>query len=402
MFTTQNASYVNGNALEGVTYYYKLKVFFEDGTFGFTPSVTNSCKDITLEMAIIVGNRADGKPTLSWSALENVDHYEVLRCKTSTGSYSRMFSTTGTKYTNTNADEGATYFYKIKVVFKDGKIGYSPIIENKCLKPDIDLGIKITNNADGKPKFTWKAAAGAKEYIIYRSTSLNGKYSKMLTTSKTSYTNTSAVEGQTYYYKIVVVMNDGKEKFTSVFTATCIKYSIDLNVKVTNSIEGKPKLSWKAAEGVKEYVVYRATERNGKFSKMFTTKNTSYTNTSAVAGKTYYYKLVAVMNDGNEKSTPVIVAKSLTVRNIDLNVKVKYTLAGKPKLTWSKTSDVREYQVYRSTTQNGTYSKMLTTKNTSYTNTSAVKGKTYYYKIVVVKNDGSKRITSAVKATAKR
>ena len=163
-----------------------------------------------------------------------------------------------------------------------------------------------------------------------------------------------------------------------------------------------PLCSWKAAEGVKEYVVYRATERNGKFSKMFTTKNTSYTNTSAVAGKTYYYKLVAVMNDGNEKSTSVIVAKSLTVRSIDLNVKVKYTLAGKPKLTWNKTSDVREYQVYRSTTQNGTYSKMLTTKNTSYTNTGAVKGQTYYYKIVVVKNDGSKRITSAVKATAKR
>ena len=40
--------------------------------------------------------------------------------------------------------------------------------------------------------------------------------------------------------------------------------------------------------------MYRATSKAGKYTRYDTTTKTSYTNTSAKAGTTYYYKIKAV------------------------------------------------------------------------------------------------------------
>ena len=64
-------------------------------------------------------------------------------------------------------------------------------------------------------------------------------------------------------------------------------------MKITTS-NGSPRLTWNAVTGAAKYEVYRATSKNGSYTKMFTTSNLSYTNTSAKAGTTYYYKVKAV------------------------------------------------------------------------------------------------------------
>ncbi len=70
---------------------------------------------------------------------------------------------------------------------------------------------------------------------------------------------------------------------------------------------GKPTLTWKAVSGTKEYVVYRAASKDGSYTKMLSTGNTSYTNTGANAGYTYWYKVYAVDADNywSAASTPV-------------------------------------------------------------------------------------------------
>lgn len=70
------------------------------------------------------------------------------------------------------------------------------------------------------------------------------------------------------------------------------------------------KLSWKKAKGYKvdAYEVYRANAKNGKYVKLYTTKNAkkrSFTNgRNLQAGKTYYYKVRGVRTvDGKKYST---------------------------------------------------------------------------------------------------
>ncbi|WP_082347339.1 S8 family serine peptidase [Bacillus sp. FJAT-18017] len=66
---------------------------------------------------------------------------------------------------------------------------------------------------------------------------------------------------------------------------------------------------------------------------------------------------------------------------------VKAASAGynKVKISWGKVSGAQGYEVYRSTSKYGTYSKIATLTSgtaTSYTNGALTPGKTYYYKVV--------------------
>lgn len=145
----------------------------------------------------------------------------------------------------------------------------------------------------GKIKVSWSSVSGAAKYQVYRATSKNGSYSLAITKTTTSYINTSAVAGKTYYYKVRAVAADGtKGTFSEIKYRTC-----DLArpvVKGSLNINGYPKLKWSAIDGAKEYKVYRATTKNGTYKLMKTTASTSYTNTSSNLDRKYFYKVKAV------------------------------------------------------------------------------------------------------------
>lgn len=83
-----------------------------------------------------------------------------------------------------------------------------------------------------------------------------------------------------------------------------------------------------------------------------------------------------VVSVSQTSTNKVTVKKS----NISRITKASKTSA---KLTWKKASGVSGYQIYRSTSKNGTYKKIktLSSKTTSFKNTGLKKKKTYYYKI---------------------
>ena len=151
-----------------------------------------------------------------------------------------------------------------------------------------------TDPASGKIMLKWAAVKNAEKYEVYRSSSKGGLYTKKITTDELGCTDTSAKAGYTYYYKVRAVTADGtKGDYSSVVYRTC-----DCAAPVVkggnNAATGKVTLTWDKVSGAKEYVVYRADYSNGTYTKMYTTKNTSYTNTTANAGYTYYYKVKAI------------------------------------------------------------------------------------------------------------
>ncbi|MGN0527706.1 MAG: hypothetical protein ACI4IE_01130, partial [Eubacterium sp.] len=58
--------------------------------------------------------------------------------------------------------------------------------------------------------------------------------------------------------------------------------------------------------------VYRATSKNGKYTKVATTSKTSYTNSKLKSKKTYYYKVVAYSSNSSYNSaySKVVSAKT--------------------------------------------------------------------------------------------
>lgn len=71
---------------------------------------------------------------------------------------------------------------------------------------------KINSITQQKKKLVlkWKKVKDAKQYVIYRSTTPNGKYKKIASVSKLTYTDKGVKKGKTYYYKIVPETKVGK------------------------------------------------------------------------------------------------------------------------------------------------------------------------------------------------
>ena len=324
-----------------------------------------------------------GKPKLTWKAVSGATSYRVFRSESRGTGYSLLGTTTATSYTNTGAAVGKTYYYRVKAVNSVGTSGYSNIVSGKAktaapAAPSVTIG----NSSTGKPQLTWKAVSGAVKYEVYRSTRQNSGYSLLGTTTSTSYVNTGASTGTTYYYRVKAVNRNGMASGYSNIVSGKAKTAAPAAPSVTagNSSTGKPRLTWKAVSGATSYRIYRSESRGTGYSLLGTTSSTSYVNTGAAAGKTYYYRVKAVNRDGMASGYSNIVSGKATLPAPVLNIGLSVS-SGKPMLAWDAVPGATSYRIYRSTSRDSGYSLLATTTSTSYVNTSAAKGTTYYYRV---------------------
>ena len=166
--------------------------------------------------------------------------------------------------------------------------------------------------ASGKPYIYWGAVDGANRYYVYRSTTKDGTYSFLGSTAKLNYTDSKADAGTTYYYKVKAgIVNGVKSNSSAAVAITC--RCARPSVKITTS-NGSPRLTWNAVAGANKYYIYRSTEANGIFEYLYSTKNLFYTNKSAVAGTTYYYKVKAVSKVKNTANSAFSTVVSIRAR----------------------------------------------------------------------------------------
>ena len=280
-------------------------------------------------------------------------------------------------------DENNTYFWNQYPV---SATDFDP---NAPLPPAVPT-VTMTYSDSGKPKLTWNAVSGATSYRVFRSESRGTGYSLLGTTTATSYTNTGAAVGKTYYYRVKAVNSVGTSGYSNIVSGKA-KTAAPAAPSVTagNSSTGKPQLTWKAVSGAVKYEVYRSTRQNSGYSLLGTTSSTSYVNTGAAAGKTYYYRVKAVNRDGMASGYSNIVSgKAKAAAPAAPSVTIGNSSTGKPRLTWKAVSGAVSYRIYRSESRGTGYSLLGTTSSTSYVNTGAAAGKTYYYRVKAVNRDG--------------
>ena len=372
------------------------KITIEEGNEPLTSATLHCAKSAPTAPVVKLGNSAtSGKPMLTWNAVYGATSYRIYRSTSRGSGYSLLGTTTATSYTNTGAKAGTTYYYRVKACNDAGLSPYSNVVSGKVKsvtpKPAAPV-VKLGNSAtSGKPMLTWNAVSGATSYKVYRATSQNGTYSLLGTVTATSYTNTGAKAGVTYYYKVKAVNSAGESAYSNIVSGRATVTTLTMG---HSSTSGKPQLTWKAVSGAVSYKVYRATAKNGAYTVINTTKALTYTNVGAALGTTYYYKVEALNAAGKSLGfSAVVEGKVAPVLAVGYS-----SVSGKPQLTWKAVPGATEYQVYRSTQQNSGYSKINTTTSTSYVNTGAKAGTTYYYRIVAVKGTAASDFSNIVSA----
>lgn len=164
-------------------------------------------------------------------------------------------------------------------------------------------------NSSKNVKVTWKKAANATKYLVYRSYKSKSGFKKIgevKATSKTSYafTDKKATAGKKVYYK--VVSYNGTTKGTESSTVyTCILKK-PAKVKATVKKSGKKNnvtISFGKVANANGYVIYRSTKKSGKYKKVATLKaKTTKKVFKGVKKGTYYYKVKAFRTVSGKKT----------------------------------------------------------------------------------------------------
>ena len=324
---------------------------------------------------------SSGKVKLAWEAVEGAVKYKVYRSESKDGSYSLMYNTDGTTYTNSSATPGVRYYYYVVAVAEDGSLSErSNIVERLCV---LARPVVTASNvaSTGKVRLTWEAVEGAVKYKVYRAESKDGSYSLMYTADGTTYTNSSSEVGITYYYKVKAIAEDpDANSALSAAKSRTRDLPRPVVTATNNTATGKVKLTWDLVDGAVSYKVYRAESKDGEYSLMYTTEGNTYTNSSGVAGTTYYYKVRAIA-EVSKASSAYSAIKSRTCDCPQPTITQRTNASGKPSLTWEPVEGAVKYKVYRAESKDGDYSVMYTTEGNTYSNTKAEIGTTYYYKV---------------------
>lgn len=161
---------------------------------------------------------------LDWTDVANGDGYQVYCYDTNKKKYvmAKEYPPTGLYNFSEDCGYGKTAKYKVRAFTNfGGGAGrtygdFSNVITVKTASPETKIS-KLTAGK-GSVSLTWKKAAGAEYYQIYRAASKNGTYSKIKTVKGNvlTYKNTGLKKGKSYYYKVRAyrVGTDGKKIYS--------------------------------------------------------------------------------------------------------------------------------------------------------------------------------------------
>ena len=368
----------------GKTYYYKVKaVCSEDSSLSSYSDVVKITGKLAQPQITVTNTASTGKVKISWPAVKNVEEYKVYRATSEDGTYSLVKTTTATSYTDSTAKVGTTYYYKVKAMSSNSSAhsAYSQILPG--IRDLVRPTVEVSNVAStGKIKLTWAAVTGTVGYEVYRAEGEEGEYALVTTTDALTWTDSTAVAGTTYSYRVkaLAANEEAHSALSAVDTLTCDLARTTLTLS-TEEVTGRNVATWTAVEGATYYRLYRATSKTGTYSKIAEVEGTTFTDTTATAGKTYYYKVRAYMENTDATSAySTVVSRACRLAQPQITV-ANTASTGKVKISWPAVKNVKEYKVYRATSEDGTYSLVKTTTSTSYTDGTAKVGTTYYYKV---------------------
>lgn len=225
-------------------------------------------------------------------------------------------------------------------------------------------------------------------------------YDHIYSYAGSTYTESSAVKLSrgTYYLKVQPYAKNAVDKeYTLCVNKIGNKKTSVTSVKST--AYNKLKVSWKVVPAAASYQIYRSTKKDGDYQNIKTIDSvgtSSWTDSSVKTGKTYYYKIKTVVKTQNgEQTSGFSNVKSAKAVPAKTTLKAKASDAKNVKLTWSKVKGASGYEIYRSNSKDGKYSKVKTISKgstTSYKNGKLKKSTTYYYKIRAYRKVNGKKV----------
>lgn len=164
----------------------------------------------------------DNRVDLAWTASIGAASYDVKRSTSQGGPYSTVGSPATTSYADTTVTNGTPYYYVVSAVntfganADSGEVSATPTANVPPLAP---TGLAATAG-NGQVDLSWNASGNTSGYNVKRGTTQGGPYSAIGTPSDPSFTDSTAVNGTTYYYVVSATNAFGESPDSGEASAT--------------------------------------------------------------------------------------------------------------------------------------------------------------------------------------
>lgn len=241
-----------------------------------------------------------------------------------------------------------------------------------------ELLLQWTQNDGGTWYGTWTP-----RYEIFRSTNRNGPYT-LLQTNLTglSFTDSSVVNGTSYFYYIQAYVIDGGAERRWVGYPSLVQSgtptpnpSAPSNLSLVYDDLFGIKLDWQMDDHANYYRVYTSNSSGGPFVQATTTSQNFLYGAPASEG-TNYYRVSAVWGNYETPVTNTVFHRRATISGLSA-----ISGASDIQLNWLDVPGVQDYEILRSTLIGGTYSSVAMVGSSDYTDNTVSVGQGHYYKI---------------------
>ena len=253
------------------------------------------------------------------------------------------------------------------------------LLKNENAKPIISPSLK---NVDTGVKITWSKFSGAAKYRIFKKDA-NGKWAKLTTVSTNSYIDTAIKPYEKATYA-VVALSSGGAMMTKYGDGKTITFTVAPTVVTAKYKAAGVYLTWKSTSKAAKYRIFRKTE-NGAWTKIATTTDLNYTDSTAIYGKTYTYGVRGLTSGGsfvNDLGDGTVItylapAPAVTLANQGDGIKI----------TWKALSGAAKYRIF--VKKSGEWTKLATvTDGRNYVDSAVKNGKSYTYAVVGMDSAG--------------
>lgn len=210
--STSKTTYTVKNLSPNTKYEFRIKAYTrsEDNSKDFG----KSCKTFSRKTKLCAPENlayksaATNSITITWDKVEGAEYYKVVYGIAGKDGY----TVAGNPTKNTIKIKGLNgknrYKIKIAAKCKGNTSSYSEIIRLYTVPERIDAPRTVSKDG-ASVTIAWDKAGKANTYYVYVSSTPDGKYKKVATTAKTTYTYSKKTPKKAYYFKIVpLIIND--------------------------------------------------------------------------------------------------------------------------------------------------------------------------------------------------
>ena len=165
---------------------------------------------------------------------------------------------------------------------------------------------------DGKPELSWNVTRVVNGFTLERRKATDTAFVSVseLASGTTAWRDTTAADGETYFYRLVIKPKNGSSVFSKEVRVSVSSETKTVDGLKAEVVDGKPELSWSAIQGAVEFKVQRrlATEAASVSVSNLAAGLTAWRDKGAEEGETYFYRLVIKTRKGEVSSNEVKVS----------------------------------------------------------------------------------------------